>query len=64
MGSGRRTEQGRRAGEPATKVRDMEPLRRMGRAGVGGKGLHDGITCGPHGIRYNTYGSHIVLYTV
>ena len=36
-GSGRRTEQGRMAGEPATTVRDMEALRRMGGAGVGGR---------------------------
>ena len=42
----------------------MEALRRMGGAGMGGKGLHDGITCGPHGIRYNTYGSHSITYCV
>ena len=33
MGSGRWTEQGKMAGEPATTVRDMEALRRMGGAG-------------------------------
>jgi len=42
----------------------MEALRRMGGAGVGGKGLRDGITCGPHGIRYNTYGSHSITYCI